>query len=209
MDDLTVWKMIHGERAAVADMLATLTPSQWAEQSLCGGWSVHVAAAHIVTGAEQTTAHFLRRMAATGFRFNTMIDVDARRLGMLSNGELIERLRARLTTTNKPPAPVMTMLGEVVVHGEDIRHPLGLKSTVGDEALKACLDMYTTTSFPVGTKKRIESLRLVAEDVGWSYGTGPEVVGPGASVLLAMTGRRAALDDLGGEGLATLRGRMH
>ncbi len=209
MDDSKIWQMIHGERASVAEMLTTLTPSQWAEQSLCGGWSVRLAAAHIVTGAEQTTAHFFWRMAATGFRFNKMIDVDARRLGTASTSEIIERLRARLTTTNRPPAPVMTMLGEVVVHGEDIRHPLGLKSTIGEEALRACLEMYKTASFPVGTKKRIDSLHLVADDVGWSHGTGPEVVGPGASILLAMTGRPAGLDDLSGEGLTTLRQRMH
>lgn len=201
--------MIHAERAAVADMLATLTPSQWAEQSLCGGWSVHLAAAHIVTGAEQTPAHFMRRMAATGFRFNTMIDRDARKLGVQPPSELIERLRARLTTTNRPPAPVMTMLGEVVVHGEDIRRPLGLQSTVSEEALAACLEMYKNTSFPVGTKKRIDSLRLVADDVEWSHGTGPEVSGPAASMLLAMTGRPAGLNDLAGEGLDTLRRRMH
>ena len=31
----------------------TLTASQWAESSLCGGWSVRVTAAHIVMGSEQ------------------------------------------------------------------------------------------------------------------------------------------------------------
>jgi uncharacterized protein (TIGR03083 family) len=208
MDDLQTWKVIHRERAVMADTLATLTASQWAEPSLCGGWSVRVTAAHIVTGAEQTRAHFMKRMAANGFRFNTMMDRDSRRLGTAPTSELIERLRARLTTTNRPPAPVMTMLGEIVVHGEDIRRPLGLPSTVSEEALTACLEMYKGASFPVGTKKRIDSLRLVASDVDWAHGTGPEVTGPGASMLLAMTGRPAGLSDLAGEGLATLRARM-
>ena len=208
MDDSQTWKMIHRERAAMADTLASLTPDQWAQPSLCGGWSVRVTAAHIVMGAEQTRGHFLKRMAANGFRFNTMMDRDSRRLGALPTGELIERLRARLTTTNRPPAPVMTMLGEIIVHGEDIRQPLGLPSTASEEALAACLEMYKGANFPVGTKKRIDSLRLVAGDVGWSHGAGPEVTGPAASVLLAMTGRAAGLDDLAGEGLATLRRRM-
>ena len=208
MDDPTVWKAIHRERAAVADTLATLNPSQWSQPSLCGGWSVHVTAAHIVMGAEQTPSHFMKRMAANGFRFNTMMDRDARRLGTLPTTELIDRLRARLTTTNRPPAPVITMLGEVVVHGEDIRQPLGIPSNVSDEALTACLEMYKGANFPTGTKKRIESLRLVATDVGWSHGTGPEVSGPGSALLLAMTGRAAGLNDLAGDGLATLRQRM-
>ena len=46
------WVLIHKERAAMADTLAALTPSQWAEDSLVSGWSVQVTAAHIVNGAE-------------------------------------------------------------------------------------------------------------------------------------------------------------
>jgi len=124
MDDTATWKLIHKERAATADTLTTFTAEQWATPSLCGGWSIRETAAHIVLGAEQTTPHFLGRMAANGFRFNTMMDRDARRTGVLAPDELIARLRARVSTTNKPPAPAMTMLGEVVVHSDDIRRPL-------------------------------------------------------------------------------------
>jgi hypothetical protein len=42
----------------------------------------------------------------------------------------------------------------------------------------------------------------------WSTGTGPEVSGPAMSLLLAMTGRSASLDDLSGDGVDTLRSRM-
>jgi uncharacterized protein (TIGR03083 family) len=208
MDDATTWDLIHAERAAMADTLAALAPGDWAERSLCGTWSVQVTAGHIVAGAEQTRRRFLTRMVANGFRFNTATDRDARRLGALPPAELVERLRARTTTTNRPPAPVATMLGEIVVHGEDIRRPLGLDHAPSPEALCACLDLYRGANFPVGTKKRIDGLRLVATDVDWSQGTGPEVSGPGLSLLMAMTGRAAALDALDGPGLATMRGRM-
>jgi uncharacterized protein (TIGR03083 family) len=208
MDDTTTWKLIHKERAATADTLTTLTAAQWAQPSLCGDWSVRETAAHIVLGAEQTTPHFLARMAANGFRFNTMMDRDARRTGALAPDELIARLRARVTTTNKPPAPALTMLGEVVVHSDDIRRALGLQHDSNPDVLIACLEMYKNTSFPVGTKKRIDGLRLVATDVDWSHGAGAEVTGPAMPMVMAMTGRAAGLDDLGGEGLATLRRRM-
>ena len=79
MDDAKAWKLIHNERAAMCDTLATLSHEQWKQQSLCGGWTVRETAAHIVLGAEQTTMHFLNRMAANGFRFNRMMDRDARR----------------------------------------------------------------------------------------------------------------------------------
>jgi uncharacterized protein (TIGR03083 family) len=208
MNDTTTWRLIHKERASIADTLTTLSAAQWAQPSLCGGWSVRETAAHIVLGAEQTTPHFLGRMAANGFRFNTMMDRDARRTGALAPDQLIARLRARLTTTNKPPAPAMTMLGEVAVHSDDIRRPLGLQHESSPDVLIALLEMYKNASFPVGTKKRIDGLRLVATDVGWSHGTGPEVTGAAMPMVMVMTGRAAGLDELSGEGLATLRRRM-
>jgi len=116
-------------------------------------------------------------------------------------------LRKRTTTTNRPPAPVMAMLGEIVVHGEDIRRPLGKSGAVSEQAVVACLEMYKSASFPVGGKKRIPGLRLVATDVRWSHGDGPEVSGPGLSLLLAMTGRAAGLEELSGDGVALLTDR--
>lgn len=151
----------------------------------------------------------MKRMIANGLRFNAMIDRDALRLAALTPDEIVTRLRARTTTTNRPPAPVMTMLGEIVVHGQDIRGAIGHPSTTEPAALAACLQMYTRANFPLGTKKRISGLRLVALDVDWSHGDGPEVTGPGMALLMAMTGRTAAgLDELSGDGLATLRSRM-
>jgi uncharacterized protein (TIGR03083 family) len=208
MDDIKTWQLIHEERSAIADTLAALTSSQWAEPSLCGAWSVQVAAGHILAGAEQTRANFMKRMLANGLRFNTMMDRDARRIGTLPPSEIITRLRATTTTTNRPPAPVMTMLGEIVVHGHDIRGAIGEPSTTNPEAIAACLQMFSGANFPVGTKKRIGGLRLVATDAGWTHGTGDEVSGPGISLLMAMTGRRGGHDGLSGDGLAVLRSRM-
>jgi hypothetical protein len=68
--------------------------------------------------------------------------------------------------------------------------------------------MYTKASFPVGGRKRIGGLRLVATDTGWSYGAGPEVSGDAMSLLLAMTGRAAGIDGLTGEGVAALSQRV-
>ena len=207
-DDAQTWKMIHAERATIADILATLTPDQWAAPSWCGGWSVRETAGHMVVGAEQTKGRFMKRMAANAFRFNTMMDRDARSTGARPTAELVDRLRARVGTTNGPPAPAMTMLGEIVVHGQDVCQPLGVVSDTKPEAIAACLDMYKVASFPLGTKKRIAGLRLSAPDIGWSHGDGPEVSGPALALLVAITGRAGGLDALGGDGLPTLRGRM-
>ena len=102
----------------------------------------------------------------------------------------------------------MAMLGEVVVHGEDIRQPLGVPSGADAEAVACCLGMFSKANVPVGGKKRIAGLRLVATDFDWSIGDGPEVTGPGSSLLLAMVGREAGLDGLTGPGVAALHRRM-
>lgn len=207
-DNAATWAMIHAERKALAATIEELTTEQWDSPSLCAGWTVGLLAAHVLAGAEQTPGRFLGGMVTTGFRFNALMERDARSRAQLSRQQIVDRLRQRTTTTNHPPAPVMAMLGEVVVHGEDIRRPAGLPGTVADDAANACLQMYTKASFPVGGKKRIGGLRLVATDTGWSYGAGAEVSGPALSLLLAMTGRPAGLDDLSGDGAAELGQRV-
>jgi uncharacterized protein (TIGR03083 family) len=207
MGDAQTWALIHAERGAMADTLETLAPEQWASPSLCAGWSVHDAAAHILTGAEQTPRNFFTRLAANGFRFDKMMDAEARRLGSVSSSELVARLRARTSTTNRPPAPVAVMLGEIVVHSEDIRRPTGAPGEPAPEALVGALDLFATMGFPVGAKKRIDGVRLVASDVGWSFGDGPIAEGSALSLLLTMTGRSRGIEGLSGEGVATLRER--
>ena len=137
-----------------------------------------------------------------------MAQRDARSRSQLPRDHVAERLRQRTGTTNRPPAPVMAMLGEVVVHGEDVRRPAGVPSDVAADAANSCLQMYTTASFPFGGKKRINGLRLVATDTGWTHGDGPEVSGDAMSLLLAMTGRAAGMTGLSGEGAPILNERL-
>ena len=99
------------------------------------------------------------------------------------------------------------MLGEAVVHGEDIRRPLGMNRAFPEKTLVTVADFYKGSNLLIGTKRRIAGLSLKASDAAWSTGDGPEVSGPMASLLLAMTGRRQALADLSGEGVAAVKSR--
>lgn len=100
------------------------------------------------------------------------------------------------------------MLGEIVVHGEDIRRPLGLEHQSPEGALVALADSWKNSNLLIGAKRRIAGLRLRATDIEWSHGDGPEVAGPLITLILAMTGRKAVHPDLTGEGLATLGDRV-
>jgi uncharacterized protein (TIGR03083 family) len=202
-----IWKHIHSEREAMAETLSGLSPDAWATPSLCTGWSVQETAGHILAAAEQTPANFYKELISARFKFAVFTERAARRLGALAPTVIVDRLRARTTTTNHPPAPVMAMLGEIVVHGQDIRRPLGLSHSTPPEALVAVADSYKKSNLLIGSKKRIAGLRLQADDADWSHGDGPVVTGPLASLVVAMTGRQEALADLTGDGVATLRSR--
>ena len=207
MKSSDTWRYIHGERVVMTESLASLSGEQWAAPSWCEGWSVQETAGHIVAAAEQTPLNFYKELAQAGFKFNVFTERGAKRVSAAGPDELVRRLGARTMTTNHPPAPVMAMLGEINVHGEDIRRPLGLKHQPPDEALMALADSWKNTNLLIGAKRRIAGVRLFATDVTWSHGEGPEVSGPLVSLILAMTGRKGAHADLRGEGVAVLASR--
>jgi uncharacterized protein (TIGR03083 family) len=201
------WTYIHSERAHMADTWADLSSDQWATSSWCEGWSVQDTAGHVLAAAEQTPLNFYKEMISAGFKFNVFADRAAKRLASVGPDELVRRLRDRTSTTNHPPAPVMAMLGEIVVHGEDIRRPLGLEHRSPEGALVAVADSWKNSNLLIGAKRRIAGLRLRATDSSWAHGDGPEVAGPLISLILAMTGRKGAHPDLTGDGLTTLADR--
>jgi uncharacterized protein (TIGR03083 family) len=208
MKNVDTWKYIHQERAVMADTLEGLTPEQWGTPSACEGWTVQLLGGHLVAAAEQTPGRFFKGLASSGFKFDALMDRDAHRNAAAGPAELVDRLRARTTTTNHPPGPPMAMLGEIVIHGEDLRGPLGLRHQSPEEAVVAVADFYKGSNLIVGAKRRITGLRLVATDSSWRHGDGPEVSGPLLALLQAMTGRPAGVAALTGEGVATLAQRM-
>jgi uncharacterized protein (TIGR03083 family) len=102
---------------------------------------------------------------------------------------------------------VDSWLGEAVIHGEDIRRPLGISHVYAPAALTRVADFYKKSNLIVGAKKRIAGVTLRATDADWTHGSGPEVAGPLVALILAMTGRTAVLEDLEGGGVDLLRGR--
>jgi len=201
------WRLIHSERAALADTLEGLEQPQWAHDSWCSGWTIQQTVGHVVAAAEQTFPNFYKELIAAGFSFAKFADAGAKKTGAAPPDELVRRLRDRTTTTNHPPAPVMAMLGEIVVHGDDIRRPLQLVHHSPEAALVAVADSWKNSNLLIGSKRRITGLRLRATDVTWQHGDGPEVVGPLQSLVLAMTGRKGSHAELTGDGVAVLAAR--
>jgi uncharacterized protein (TIGR03083 family) len=154
-----------------------------------------------------TPPRFFVKMAAAGFRFNDMTAKGVAAEATADPADGLANFRSHLKDTTAPPGPAEAMLGEAVIHSADIRRPLGIAHEYPEEALNRVADFFRASNLIVGAKQRIDGLTLRATDTGWSTGSGPEVTGPHLSLILAMTGRSAALSDLGGEGVATLKSR--
>jgi uncharacterized protein (TIGR03083 family) len=202
------WPVIHAERGALADDLHGLSDAQWQTASLCTGWSVHDLLAHMVATAEMTKLGFFGKFAGSGFNFGKMAEKEVAEGTANGPAATLAEMRAAQNRTTSPPGPVDSWLGETLIHSEDIRRPLGIKHEYPNDAVVRTLNFYKKSNLIVGAKKRITGLTLRATDADWSTGNGPEVQGPAMSLLLAMTGRTAALEDLSGDGVETLRSRM-
>jgi uncharacterized protein (TIGR03083 family) len=202
------WNLINAERRQLIEDLAALTPDQWSTRSLCPEWTVHQMLGHVVALTKQTPPKFLLKFIRSGFAFNTMVASDAARESAGTPQQTLDELAKHVDDTTSPPGPLDSWIGELVVHGADIRRPLGLSYTPPVNTTMQVADFYKSSNLLIGAKKRIAGLRLVATDAGWSHGAGPEVRGPLLSLVQAMTGRRVALADLAGDGVEQLSTRM-
>lgn len=201
------WPLIHAERDALITDLGTITDEQWAAPSLCADWTVRDVLGHMIATAKMTPPKFFITFAGAGFNFNKMTAKGVAGEATASPADGLAAFRSHAKDTTHPPGPVEAMLGEAVIHSADIRRPLGISHEYPAEALSRVADFFRASNLIVGAKQRIDGLTLRATDTDWSAGSGPEVTGPHLSLILAMTGRSAALGDLDGEGLATLRSR--
>jgi len=201
---------IADERRGLADLLSGLTAEQRATASLCGAWSVQDVVGHLVVPLEVSTPRFVLAILACRGSFDRANDRLARQHAQRPFDELIELLRRKADKRFTPPgAGPEAPLTDLLVHGLDIRWPLGLQRQIPAERLQKSLTFLTTrparSLVPTGA---LDGLRLEASDIGWTHGNGPTVRGSSEAVLLAMTGRAVALEHLDGDGAATLRGRL-
>jgi uncharacterized protein (TIGR03083 family) len=202
------WPVIHAERDALAADLDGLDQAGWDTPSMCTQWTVREALGHMTATAKMTPPQFFVAMIRSGFSFNKMTASEIQRETAGTPADGLAAFRGASKLTSHPPGPVDSWLGETIIHGEDIRRPLGIAHEYPTAAVVRVADFYKGSNLIVGAKNRIAGLRLRATDADWSTGAGPEVSGPILALVLAMTGRAPALDDLSGDGVAQLRARI-
>jgi uncharacterized protein (TIGR03083 family) len=201
------WPLVHDERASLAADLANLSDQQWVTPSLCTGFTVRQVLAHLTAGASLNPVRWLAGVIRCRFDFDKQVAMRlAEQLGA-TPAETLARFRGVMTSTTKAPVPTTAMLGETIVHAEDIRQPLSIRRDYPITTLTELASYYHGSDLVVPARKRSAGLRLQASDGPFVTGSGPLVSGPTLALIMSMAGRATYCDELEGDGVAILRER--
>lgn len=201
------------ELAAIGEFLRDLDADQWDQSSLCEGWRVRDVIAHMCVGYTTPLIKMTMMLGRRRFDVAKASFEESRSFGSRHSPS---ELRATLDSVQKGNVrrgisrfiKPSEGLVDHLIHHQDIRRPLGRPRAMPEERLAAALDVVPTLGGFVGAKSRVEGLRLVATDVDWSHGEGPEVEGTGEAILLVASGRPDPTDEMSGRGAAILRERV-
>ncbi|MGH3350960.1 MAG: maleylpyruvate isomerase family mycothiol-dependent enzyme, partial [Nocardioides sp.] len=161
------------ERDALVRDVRSLSPDQWRSSTLCGEWDVEEVVAHLGAASRLSFPGWLRSMI--GARFDP--DVHNRRRLEEFRGASPEETVARFAESGPIGLPRKESaggLGEMIVHSEDIRRPLGIKHDPDPEGLLAVATFFATKDFAVNSSTLVSGLRLRAVDAEFDAGDGPE-----------------------------------
>lgn len=200
--------MASQERAEFTALLETLTPEQWQAPSLCAGWSVRDVVAHAISYEELGPREVIRQLVRGRFvpaRTNAIGLADCRERGP-------EELVALYKKYARPQG-LTTAFGGLIaltdgmIHQQDVRRPLGLPREIPGERIAPVLRFALFAPVIRGIL-RVRGVRLVATDLDWSFGSGPEARGPAEALLMVIGGRRGIVPELSGPGTAKLAERI-
>ena len=191
-------------------MIDGLDDAQLATQSLCAGWDVKTVAAHLVSVFADGFWVFQWTAIRRG-GMHRAIDELARRRAQLPAAQIAATLRQGADHELSPPITgPLSGLTDVLVHGGDIRIPLGLPFDPDPQLVSLALD-FLTGSRALGfvPRGRLRGIRLQASDIDRSWGEGAEVRGPVRGIDDGrMWPSRVAATILDGPGLPMLRDRL-
>jgi uncharacterized protein (TIGR03083 family) len=200
--------LARSEREDFAAFLETLPPEKWEAPTLCERWNVREVAAHAISFDELRGGALVRRFLKGWLTVDRINQVGVDDYADRTPEELIALIR----THAEPHGLTAGFGGRValtdnMIHQQDIRRPLGLPRTIDARRLRVALD-FALTAPTIRGARRAKRLHLVATDLNWSHGGGPEVQGPGEALLMVMAGRGDALKDLSGPGKGELAQRL-
>lgn len=205
---MDVIAMVRHERAEMADFLESLRPEEWDQPSLCRGWRIRDVAAHVISYEEHNRTDLAKRLLRARLRPGRLNEVGVAEYRHYDGQELVAFLRGHLT----PRGPTARFGGRVglvdgIIHHQDMRRPLGMRRRIPAERLLHALP-FAVTAPPLRGFWNARGVRLVATDLDWSRGRGPEARGEAEALLMVLAGRAGVARELSGPGASVLRERL-
>jgi uncharacterized protein (TIGR03083 family) len=204
-----VFAAVADERRQIANLLDALDDALLARPSLCAGWDIKTVAAHLVSVFADSFWVFQWTALRRG-SLARAIDELARRRALLPASEIAATLRQYADHPLSPPLfGPLDPLADILVHGGDIRIPLGLPFSPNLPRAALALD-FLTGPWRLGfvLLGRLRGICLRCTDIDRAWGKGAEIRGPVAALMMAAGGRTALLHMLDGPGLPLLRERL-
>lgn len=205
---MSVMAQARAEREDLLELVERLTPEQWRTPSLCAGWTVHDVVAHVLSYDELGPRQLAARFARGRLLLDRTNAVGLQEYATRTPAELVELLRTHLTPTGLTAGLGGAIaLTDGLIHQQDIRRPLGEPRTIPADRLLPALRTALFSPVLHGVL-RVRDVRLVATDLDWAFGRGPEVHGTAEALLMAVAGRTAAAEELSGPGRTRVAQRL-
>jgi uncharacterized protein (TIGR03083 family) len=206
---MTPFEMVAGERRTMADLVEGLREDQLCKPSLVPTWTVRDVAAHLTLAFETSMARFLLT-ALLARSFEKAADKLTFAMAKRPVKEIAESLRRNADSRFSPPGTgPEAPLAELLVHGLDLRWPLAILREIPPDRARPALDFLAKTPARGFVRSAWrKGLRFEAMDLDWAHGAGPALRGRAEALMLALTGRRQALEALQGDGVEVLRQRF-
>ena len=195
-----------------ADVVAGLTPQEWAAPSLCAEWSNRDVLGHLVVGCGHPVGEFLGAM----IRQRNFDRANTATATARARGRSAESLLDDFRAVSAHPAgvgryfPSRLLLGDHITHELDILFAVDREPDIPSPLLDAVLN--TQVAFPnpfVPAYRNAQGLQLRAVDTGWRHGTtGPTVEGTAAELISVLGNRPKVLPRLRGPGADVLADRV-
>src|SRR3990172_5614575 len=163
---MSLFETFADERRGLADLADTLTEEQLRTPSLMPTWTVRDVVAHLTLGLEVSTLRFAVTLLLARGSFEVAADRLTWWMARRPVRELADILRRKAEHRFTPPgmgpeAP----LTETLVHGLDLRRPLGIRRTLQEERTRICLNFLARTDAPGFVRPQWrEGLRFGATD---------------------------------------------
>lgn len=211
----TVPELTHESRDGFVETMKGLGLEQWDAPSLCTEWRVVDVAAHLAWAPVLGASAGALALARNRLSMNRMIARLAVAWADRGHDAILSQLRDNARSDAIPIGmPPVAALADAIVHGLDVRRPLGLARQVPLEAFAPVAAFALRTPWPLtavvggSARRRVAGVRLVASDADWAHGSGPEVLASAETLLLLLYGRPVSPDELAGEGSALLSARL-